>query len=87
MFGIGEGPFHSAEKKMHQDMMSAEGSSVDETWVRKMIAHHEGGIEMSEIVLQQGTDPEVQRKARETIEEQRKDIEELNRILTQRQAA
>lgn len=87
MFGIGEGPFHSAEKTMHQEMMAAEGSSIDETWLRKMIAHHQGGIEMSEIVLQQGTDPEVQRKARETIEEQRKDIEEINSILRQHQAA
>ena len=52
-----------------------------------MIVHHQGGIEMSEIVLRQGTDPEVQRKARETIEEQRKDIEEINSILRQHQAA
>ena len=52
--GINEGPFHHAEQKMHEGMMSAKGSTIDETFTRDMIAHHEGAIALSEILLEQG---------------------------------
>lgn len=81
MFGIGEGPFKVAEEKMHHKIKHTEGSNIDESFVRKMIAHHEGAIDMSEIVLEKGSDPQVLEMARKSIDEQRKDIDELNRIL------
>lgn len=87
MFGMNEGPFDSVEKKMHQDMMAAEGSDIDQTWAQKMMIHHQGGIEMSQIVLEQGADPAIQAMARKTIEEQTKDIGELNELLRQHQSA
>ena len=87
MFGSSEGPFSSAEEKMHQEMKSADGSSVDELFVRKMMAHHQGAVEMSEIVLEEGSDPDVLRIARKSIDEQRKDMEELTGILNNLQSA
>jgi len=44
-------PYPPAEMKMHEKMMGAIGSDASETWVRKMIEHHRGGVEMSQIVL------------------------------------
>lgn len=76
-----KGPFHAAEETMHKAMMSAEGSTVDETWVRKMIAHHEGAIAMSQILLREGTDSAVRQMASKSIEEQTKDIDELNKLI------
>ena len=40
-------PFAEAERKMHDAMMAAMGSDANQTWVRKMLAHHQGGIEVS----------------------------------------
>ena len=76
------GPFHPAEKKMHHEMKAAEGDSIDETWVRKMIAHHQGGIEMSQVVLETGSDPKVREMAEKTIREQTEDIGKLEQLLT-----
>jgi uncharacterized protein (DUF305 family) len=76
------GPFHSAEKKMHHEMKEAKGDGIDETWVRKMIVHHQGGIEMSQIVLENGSDPMVREMAEKTIREQTRDIGELEQLLT-----
>lgn len=53
-------PFKDAEERMHEKMMSAEGDSVDETFVLKMIAHHQGGIDAGEILLSEGIGPRAQ---------------------------
>lgn len=52
-------PYPQAEMDMHQKMMSAMGADATETWVRKMVEHHRGGIAMSRIVLRETKDPKV----------------------------
>ena len=84
MLGINEGPFHHAEQKMHKEMMSAEGSTIDETFIRKMIAHHKGAIAISEILLEQGSDPQVRQLAEESIAEQVEEIVDLEDLLSRR---
>ena len=74
-------PFANAEQKMNQAMMSAVGSDVGDNWAKKMIAHHQGAIDMSEAVLQQNPKPDVAEMARMTIEKNRKDISNIQKLV------
>ena len=71
-------PYPQAEMDMHQKMMSAMGADATETWVRKMVEHHRGGIAMSRIVLRETKDPKVRQMATKTIAEQTREVGELN---------
>lgn len=62
---------------MHQKMVGAIGEDATETWVRKMIEHHRGGIKMSEIVLRESRDAKVRGMAMKTVSEQKREIGEL----------
>ena len=74
-------PFTEDEQKMSQAMMSAVGSDVGDNWAKKMIEHHQGAIDMSQTVLDQNPKPDVAEMARMTIEKQRKDIEDIKKLL------
>jgi uncharacterized protein (DUF305 family) len=74
-------PFAEDEQKMSQAMMSAVGSDVGDNWAKKMIEHHQGAIDMSQTVLDQNPKPDVAEMARMTIEKQRKDIEDIRKLL------
>ena len=75
-------PFGPAMDRMHTDMMAASGATPGEIWARKMIAHHQGAIDMSNIVLKQGGDPKILDSARMTIDMQTKEIADLQKLLT-----
>lgn len=47
------GPFFHAEMEMNETMMAVEGSDPGDSWLRLMIAHHEGGSEITRLFLQQ----------------------------------
>ena len=80
--GSGEAnPFGPAEQSMHQQMMAASGGNISETWARKMIAHHQGAVDMSETIIRQGGDPGVLAMARRTTEDQRREIAHLEAML------
>lgn len=70
-------PYPPAEMKMHRAMIGAVGSDATETWVRKMIEHHRGAIEMSQIVLRDARDAQVREMATKSSAEQRREIDEL----------
>jgi uncharacterized protein (DUF305 family) len=74
-------PYAQAEMQMHERMMAAQGQNSAETFVRKMIEHHRGGIAMSEVLIAQGGEPAVLEKARKTSADQQKEIQELERML------
>ena len=80
--GSGEAnPFGPVEQTMHQQMMAATGASLSETWARKMIAHHQGAVDMSEILIRQGGNPQVLAMARRTVEDQRREMAHLEAML------
>ena len=85
--GVGAGttgdanPFKQSDQTMHQRMMAATGANPSETWIRKMIEHHRGAIDMSDVLIAQGGDPKVLEKARMTAQKQQKEIQELERML------
>jgi uncharacterized protein (DUF305 family) len=75
------GPFAEAEMRMDEQMMAAVGSNVGQNWLKKMIVHHQGAIDMSRIVLDQNPSADVAKMARETIAKQGKEIEDLQKLV------
>lgn len=74
-------PFAPAMMKMNEQMMAAVGSDAGDSWVRKMIAHHQGAIDMSQIVLQNDPTPAVAKVANDTIAKQTKEIADLKKLV------
>ena len=76
-----DNPFVESEEGMHRDMMAATGPTLSDTWARKMIAHHRGAIEMSEVLLKIDPGSEFVPMAREMIAMQSKEIAAMERML------
>lgn len=78
---VASNPFVDAERKMSHAMMSAVGTDVGDNWAKKMIAHHQGAIDMSQVVLAQNPKSDVAQMAHETMDKQQKDIENIRKLL------
>ena len=73
-------------KKMHVAMASVEPSGQsDVDFVRLMIPHHQGAIDMAKTQLLYGKDPQMRRLAQEIITDQQSEIELMNLWLKQQQ--
>lgn len=59
------------EMRMSKAMMAAKASDFDLLWAKKMIAHHQGAIDMSQS-LKHGGDADAKRMAQMTIDENTK---------------
>lgn len=73
-------PFAQSETQMSERMMAAVGTDVGDNWAKKMIEHHQGAIDMSRIVLELNPSADVAEMARQTIEKQQKDIEDIRKL-------
>ncbi|NML10306.1 DUF305 domain-containing protein [Sphingobium sp. AR-3-1] len=76
-------PFPHVEMKMHMAMMHAIGADATETYVRKMIEHHRGAVEMSRLVLAGKPEGAVSRMATQSITDQNREIDALQAWLRQ----
>ena len=83
MMADANNPFAQSEMQMNERMMAAVGTDVGDSWVRKMIEHHQGAIDMSQIVLPLNPRADVAEMARMTIEKQGKEIEDLRKLVKQ----
>jgi uncharacterized protein (DUF305 family) len=70
--------FADANAKMHKDMMVEMTGNTDVDFVRSMIPHHQGAIDMAKIELQYGKDPEIRKLAEAVIKAQEAEIAEMN---------
>jgi uncharacterized protein (DUF305 family) len=73
--------FADAETRMIEQMMSAVGTDAGDSWVRKMIVHHQGAIDMAQIMLQQNPTDHTRQMAQETIDKQTREIENLRKLI------
>lgn len=68
------GTMSQAEMTKLQDLG---GASFDFAFVQAMRVHHEGAIEMASDELSQGSLPEVKRLARQVIDAQQREVNQL----------
>ena len=83
MMADANNPFAQSEMQMNERMMAAVGTDVGDSWIRKMIEHHQGAIDMSQIVLPLNPSADAAEMARMTIEKQGKEIEDLRKLVKQ----
>lgn len=74
-------PFAQSEMAMDQAINAAVGVNAADSWVRKMIEHHKGAVNMSRIVLAQNPSADVARMAQQTIDKQSKEIADLEKLV------
>jgi uncharacterized protein (DUF305 family) len=81
--GASSHAFAEANAKMHKDMMIEMTGNADVDFVRGMIPHHQGAIDMAKIELQYGKDPEIRKLAEAVIKAQETEIAEMNAWLSE----
>lgn len=73
----GDQAFAASEAEMHEKMAAASGQTVDQAYVAKMIAHHQGALAMAEVALRDSRDPEIRRMAQSVVDDQTREIAEM----------
>lgn len=76
-----------AMDKMHKDMMVGYTGNADIDFMRGMIPHHQGAIDMAKVALEYGKDPQVRKLAEEVIKAQESEIEMMQTWLQEHDKA
>lgn len=74
---LGDQAFAASEAEMHRLMAAASGETIDQAYIAKMIAHHQGAVAMAEVAIRDSHDPEVRRMAQAVIDAQTREIAEM----------
>jgi uncharacterized protein (DUF305 family) len=67
--------------RMHHDMQVAPTGDPDRDFVRMMIPHHQGAIDMALVLLKHGRDEKLKRLAQSIIVEQGQEIAYMRSLL------
>ena len=73
--------YRPAMMDMHQKMMAAKGADVSDTFMRKMLEHHRGGVAMSDVALQNGVSGALRQQVQKTRDDQQKDAQMIEAML------
>ena len=76
--------YAEANARMHAGMGAAIDPDPDVAFIAGMIPHHQGAVEMAEIVLKHGKDPEARALAETVIRTQTAEIEQMQAWLAKR---
>ncbi|MCP3798318.1 DUF305 domain-containing protein [Allokutzneria sp. A3M-2-11 16] len=66
------------------ELKAAKGVGFDKMWLRMMIEHHKGALEMARTELAKGADPEAKKLAQSITDSQQKEIDEMTALLAER---
>ena len=66
--------FVEANARMHKDMTITFTGNADVDFIKGMLPHHQGAVDMAKIVIQYGKDPEVRKLAEAIIKAQNEEI-------------
>ncbi|MDX8477128.1 DUF305 domain-containing protein [Mesorhizobium sp. VK24D] len=69
--------YKAAMDKMHGDVMIDYTGNADVDFVRGMIPHHQGAIDMAKVVIANGKDPEIRKLAEGVVKAQEAEIKEM----------
>ena len=79
--------FREADARMHREMDIRYTNDIDLDFVRGMIPHHRGAIEMAKIALEHSKDPEIRKLAEDIVKAQDTEIAQMEAFLKRKQAA
>ena len=66
--------FYGINQKMHEAMNVSFTGNADADFVKGMIPHHQGAVDMAKVVLAFGSDPEIRKLAEAVIRAQESEI-------------
>jgi len=79
--------YMEAMRKMNQDMMGKPMTGdADRDFATMMMTHHQGAMDMARVELDHGKDPTLKKMAQKVIDDQSKEIKELQGWLQKHQA-
>jgi len=73
--------YRAANDKMHEGMAIKFANDADIDFIRGMIPHHQGAIDMAKVVLQYGKDEQTRKLATDIIRAQEREIAEMQEWL------
>ena len=73
--------YQQINDNMHKSMDIKFSGDADKDFLATMIPHHQGAVEMAEVVLQHGKNPKIRHLAQEIITMQKKEIAEMKQLL------